>query len=258
MAAAQEERFTRKKHDHAFPTNAIDYCLSEAGIASSDLDYVVFYEKPLVKFERILETYLATAPYGISSFIKAVPLWVKKKLWMKDFLARELGYDGKILFAEHHESHAASAFYPSPFEEATILTLDGVGAAAIPEVRSRPTEMFVRSNLDFDVQARGVIEQQAADGEPVDGFVAVDLLRVDGTVLLDVPLLERKRLLESVIAPGPLLRVSEHVRPPADPWVATWKSMGLAGGILKAAYSRYHPSDDTVEWRLLKRLNRRR
>ena len=138
------------------------------------------------------------------------------------------------------------------------LALDGVGAAAIPEVRSRPTEMFVRSNLDFDIQPRGVVEERAAAADPADGFVAVDLLRLDGTSLLDVPLLERKRLLESVIAPGPLLRVSEHVRPPADPWVATWKSMGLEGGILKAANSRYHPSDDTVEWRLVKRLNRRR
>ncbi len=138
------------------------------------------------------------------------------------------------------------------------LALDGVGAAAIPEVRSRPTEMFVRSNLDFDVEPRGVIEEQLAQSEPVDGFVAVDLLRVDGTSLLDVPLLERKRLLESVIAPSQRLRVSAHVRPPVDPWVATWKSMGLAGGIMKAANSRYHPSDDTIEWRVVKRLNRRR
>lgn len=138
------------------------------------------------------------------------------------------------------------------------LSLDGVGAAAIPEIHSRPTEMFVRSSLDFDVRPRGVIEERAAEADQVDGFVAVDLLRVDGTSLLDVPLLERKRLLESIIAPGPLLRVSAHVRPPADPWVATWKSMGLAGGIMKAANSRYRPSDDTIEWRLLKRLNRRR
>jgi len=138
------------------------------------------------------------------------------------------------------------------------LTLDGVGAAAIPEIHSRPTEMFVRSSLDFDVQARGVIEDRAADADPVDGFVAVDLLRLDGASLLDVPLLERKRLLESVIAAAPLLRVSSHVRPPADPWIATWKSMGLAGGIMKAANSRYRPSDDTIEWRVLKRLNRRR
>jgi len=127
LAAAQEERFTRKKHDLSYPGNAIEYCLSEAGVKSSDLDYVVFYEKPLVKFERILETYLAYAPMGISSFIKAVPLWVKKKLWMKDFLARELDFDGKLLFAEHHESHAASAFFPSPFQEAAFITVDGVG-----------------------------------------------------------------------------------------------------------------------------------
>jgi hypothetical protein len=138
------------------------------------------------------------------------------------------------------------------------LTLDGIGAAAIPEVRSRPTEMFVRSNLDFDVEPRGLIEEQLAESEQVDGFVAVDLLRVDGTPLLDVPLLERKRLLESVIAPSHLLRVSTHVRPPVDPWVATWKSMGLAGGIMKAANSRYRPCDDTIEWHIVKRLNRRR
>lgn len=137
------------------------------------------------------------------------------------------------------------------------LTLDGVGAAAIPEVHTRPTEMFVRSSLDFDVKARGLIEERAG-GEPVDGFVAVDLLRIDGTLLLDVPLLERKRLLESVIAPGPRLRVSGHVRPPHDPWIATWKSMGLKGGVLKAANSRYHPNDDTIEWQLVERLNRRR
>jgi hypothetical protein len=137
------------------------------------------------------------------------------------------------------------------------LTLDGVGAAAIPEVRSRPAQMFVRRGLDFDVHPHGEVER-TAEADVVDGFVAVDLLRIDGTLLLDVPLLERKRLLESVITPGPLLRISEHVRPPAEPWIATWKSIGLAGGILKAANSRYHPSDDTVEWRLVKRLNRRR
>jgi bifunctional non-homologous end joining protein LigD len=137
--------------------------------------------------------------------------------------------------------------------------LDGLGAAAIPEVKSRPTEMFVRGNLDFDVTARGPVEAAAAEAEEtaLDGFVAVDLLRIDGTSLLDVPLLERKRLLESIIAPGPLLRFSPHVRPPIDPWIATWKSMGLRGGILKAANSRYHPADDTVEWRIVERLNRR-
>ena len=137
------------------------------------------------------------------------------------------------------------------------ITLDGVGAAAIPEVRSRPTEMFVRSSLDFDVSPRGPVVDAAAQSEPVDGFIAVDLLRVDGTSLLDVPLLERKRLLESVMVPGRLVRVSSHVRPPIDSWVATWKAMGLRGGILKAANSRYHPGDDTVEWRIVERLNRR-
>jgi carbamoyltransferase len=127
IAAAQEERFTRKKHDLSYPENAIKFCLREAGIPASDLDYVVFYEKPLVKFERILETYLAFAPRGIASFLKAVPLWVKKKLWMKDYLSRELGYEGEMLFLDHHESHAASAFFPSPFREAAFITVDGVG-----------------------------------------------------------------------------------------------------------------------------------
>lgn len=137
------------------------------------------------------------------------------------------------------------------------LTLDGVGAAAIPEVHGRPAEMFVRSNVDFDVRARGSIEERAA-GDAGDGFVAVDLLRIDGTLLLDVPLLERKRLLESVISATPLLRISNHVRPPHDPWIATWKSVGLRGGILKATNSRYHPNADTIEWQIVERLNRRR
>lgn len=138
------------------------------------------------------------------------------------------------------------------------LTLDGVGAAAIPEVRSRLTEVFLRGNLDLDVQARGVIEDRVNETEAVDGFMAVDLLRVDGASLLDVPLLERKRLLESVIAPSPLVRLSTHVRPPIDPWLATWKSMGLSGGILKATNSRYRPSDDSIEWRVVKSLHGRR
>ena len=128
LAAAQEERFTRKKHDFRFPHNAIQYCLKEAKLKPAELDYVVFYDKPLLKFERILETYLQYAPIGIQSFIKAMPLWVKQKLWMKNMLQEELhGYEGKILFPEHHQSHAASAFYPSPFKEAAIITTDGVG-----------------------------------------------------------------------------------------------------------------------------------
>ena len=127
LAAAQEERFTRKKHDSNFPKNAIRYCLKEAGISVRDLGYVAFYDKPFIKFERILETYLAYAPVGIHSFIKAIPLWIKKKVWMKELIKKELGYEGKIIFPEHHESHAASAFFPSPFKEAAILTMDGVG-----------------------------------------------------------------------------------------------------------------------------------
>ncbi|MBN1526141.1 MAG: carbamoyltransferase [Candidatus Omnitrophica bacterium] len=127
IAAAQEERFTRKKHDQSFPVNAVGYCLKEAGLKISDIDYVAFYDKPFIKFERILETYLAYAPSGIGSFIKAIPLWIKKKLWMKDLIKKELGYNGPMIFPEHHESHAASAFFPSPYKEAAILTMDGVG-----------------------------------------------------------------------------------------------------------------------------------
>lgn len=127
IAAAQEERFSRKKHDHRFPKNAVEYCLQEAGISVSDIDYVAFYDKPFLKFERLLETYLTYAPVGIRSFIKAMPLWIKEKLWMKELIKNETGYEGKILFPEHHESHAASAFFASPFDEAAFLTIDGVG-----------------------------------------------------------------------------------------------------------------------------------
>ena len=127
IAAAQEERFTRKKHDHSFPVKAVKYCLHEAGIAASDLDHVVFYDKPLQKFERLLETYLDYAPAGIRSFLQAMPLWLKEKLWIREQIAREAGFTGTVLFTEHHESHAASAFFPSPFESAAILTIDGVG-----------------------------------------------------------------------------------------------------------------------------------
>lgn len=127
VAAAQEERFSRKKHDHRFPKAAIDYCLSEAGINVEDLNFVAFYDKPFIKFERLLETYLTYAPLGFPSFIKAIPLWVKEKLWMGDTIKKELGYKKNLIFPEHHYSHAASAFYPSPYESAAILTVDGVG-----------------------------------------------------------------------------------------------------------------------------------
>jgi carbamoyltransferase len=129
VAAAQEERFTRKKHDAAFPIRAIEYCLREGGIAAEDLTYVGFYEKPLVKFERLIESYIAFAPAGFASFKKALPLWLSKKLWLPREMDRALASRSKrrYVFAAHHESHAASAFFPSPFEEAAILTMDGVG-----------------------------------------------------------------------------------------------------------------------------------
>ena len=127
LAAAQEERFTRKKHDQNFPINAINYCLMESGIKSDELNLVAFYDKPFLKFERILETYLSFAPRGINSFLKAVPLWIKKKLWTKELIREKLNYSGKILFPEHHASHAASAFFASPFKDAAFLTMDGVG-----------------------------------------------------------------------------------------------------------------------------------
>jgi len=135
IAAAQEERFTRRKHDWRFPGNAIEYCLREAKTGAGDLDAVVFYDKPFLKFERILETYLATAPAGVGSFIKAMPLWIKQKLWMKSLIEDALkAYKGKILFTEHHHAHAASAFFPSPFPEAAIVTADGVGEWATTSI----------------------------------------------------------------------------------------------------------------------------
>jgi len=127
VAAAQEERFTRKKHDADFPENAIQFCLKQANITIQDVSHIAFYEKPFVKFERILETYLAYAPFGFRSFIKAVPIWLNEKLWLSDVIRRKLEFKGKLLFPEHHESHAAAAFFPSPYERAAFLTVDGVG-----------------------------------------------------------------------------------------------------------------------------------
>jgi carbamoyltransferase len=127
VAAAQEERFTRKKGDASFPSNAINYCLRAGGVLPEGLAAVAFYDKPMLKFERILETYLGVAPRGLRSFLMATPLWLKEKLFMDHLIRAGVGYRGKILYAEHHESHAASAFYPSPFEEAAILTINGVG-----------------------------------------------------------------------------------------------------------------------------------
>jgi carbamoyltransferase len=127
VAAAHEERFTRKRHDPDVPRHAVRYCLEEGGIGIDDLDYVVFYDKPFVKFERILTTYIATFPRSLPSFAKSIPVWLKEKLWVPRVIHERLGFDGEVLFAEHHQSHAASAFLPSPFEEAAILTCDGVG-----------------------------------------------------------------------------------------------------------------------------------
>ncbi len=135
VAAAQEERFTRKKHDAAFPAQAVAYCLREAGITAAQLDLVGFYEKPLVKFSRLLETYVACAPRGLRSYLMAMPVWLTEKLWMADDIADHLdGYQGEVLFGEHHESHAASAFYPSPFEQAAVVTIDGVGEWATSSI----------------------------------------------------------------------------------------------------------------------------
>jgi carbamoyltransferase len=134
VSAAQEERFTRKKHDPSFPAQAIRWCLNDSDLTGADIDYVAFYDKPFLKFERLLETYLAFAPKGFASFRTAMPVWIREKLFQKDLLKRELtlldkelGNPGKLLFSEHHFSHAASAYYPSPFDEAAVLTMDGVG-----------------------------------------------------------------------------------------------------------------------------------
>jgi len=142
VSAAQEERFSRKKHDARFPANAVSYCLAEADLEMSEVDYVVFYDKPLVKFERLLETYLAYAPRGFRSFVAAMPIWLKDKLFLKTTLKRELAELGgmkeqdtpQLLFSEHHEAHAASAFYPSPFDKAAVLCLDGVGEWATTSI----------------------------------------------------------------------------------------------------------------------------
>jgi carbamoyltransferase len=167
IAAAQEERFTRIKHDHNFPVQAARYCLREAGITAEQLDFVGFYDKPLLKFDRLLETYLDYAPSGFRSFLKAMPLWMKEKLWMPDLIRTEMAkangvederaakkarkkFEWKLLFGDHHESHAASAFYPSPFEEAAILTVDGVGEWATSSIGiGRGNEITLMKELRF-------------------------------------------------------------------------------------------------------------
>ncbi len=157
VAAAQEERFTRKKHDSSFPRNAVDYCLAEAGLKFADIDYVAFYDKPFLKFERLLETYLAFAPRGFASFRMAIPVWLKEKLFQKTLLRDELkrwepsfDWQGKLLFGEHHQSHAASAYFPSPFDEAVVLTMDGVGEWATTSLAvGRGAELEMRREIHF-------------------------------------------------------------------------------------------------------------
>lgn len=157
IAAAQEERFTRKKHDPSFPANAVRFCLDEAGLELGQLDAIAFYDKPMLKFERLLETYYHFVPQGWRSFITAIPVWINEKLFFKDLLRKELAKIGsydrnqvKLLFPEHHLSHAASAFYPSPFEEAAILTVDGVGEWATSTISmGRGREVTLLKELRF-------------------------------------------------------------------------------------------------------------
>ncbi len=157
VAAAQEERFSRKKHDARFPIHAIRYCLSERGTGLSGVDRVVFYDKPLLKFERLVETYATFAPRGFKSFRLAIPLWLREKLFLKDLLTKELGkldghegWNEELLFSEHHLSHAASAFFPSPFDEAVVLTMDGVGEWATTSVAiGRGNNIEVHKEIHF-------------------------------------------------------------------------------------------------------------
>lgn len=150
VAAAQEERFTRIKHDFNFPKNAAKFCLDKAGITQKDLTYVAFYDKPLLKFERLLETYLATAPFGFNSYRQALPLWLKEKLWIPEALKNELEFDGEVLFTEHHQSHAGSAFYPSPYQEAAVLTIDGVGEWATNSLGyGKDNKLTINADIKF-------------------------------------------------------------------------------------------------------------
>ncbi len=155
IAAAQEERFTRKKHDQDFPSNAVRYCLAEGGVTGGALDAVAFYDKPILKFHRILETYLSTAPRGLTQFMRAIPVWLREKLWIEPRILEALegcGIDapGSLFFPEHHESHAASAFYPSPFESAAVLTMDGVGEWATSTVGvGEGSSLRLLEQLDF-------------------------------------------------------------------------------------------------------------
>jgi len=158
VAAAQEERFTRKKHDARFPAHAVDFCLRQENVRLDEVDYVVFYDKPFLKFERLLETYVTFAPLGLRSFQMAVPLWLREKLFQKDLLREELkrfasdsfDWEKRLLFTEHHLSHAASAFFPSPFKDAAILTMDGVGEWATTSLaRGHGNQLEIAKEIHF-------------------------------------------------------------------------------------------------------------
>lgn len=150
VAAAQEERFSRKRHDAGFPRQAVDFCLRQGGIKAEELDAIAFYDKPLLKFDRILETHLAFAPRGLKAYMMAIPLWLAEKLWMPTVIAREVTAGKPVLFTEHHESHAASAFFPSPFESAAVLTVDGVGEWATTSYGvGRGSEVQILKEMHF-------------------------------------------------------------------------------------------------------------
>ncbi len=150
VAAAQEERFTRKKHDQDFPVQAIEFCLRHARITGAEVDYVAFYDKPLQKFERLLETYIDYAPRGLRSFLRAMPVWLREKLWIREEIGKRCDSNSKVLFTEHHESHAASAFFPSPFDSAAVLTMDGVGEWATSSYGyGRGNELHLLAELRF-------------------------------------------------------------------------------------------------------------
>ena len=183
VAAAQEERFSRKKQDARYPENAIRYCLDEAGLTLDEIDHVVFYEKPFIKFERLLETYLGFAPRGFRSFRMAMPVWLREKLWVPSTIREKLGYRGEILYAEHHVSHAASAFLLSPFEESAILTADGIGEWAsttvgvgrgtsielVKELQIPHSELIIRKGYRKPIDSYSAFYE--ADGKTPTGLV---------------------------------------------------------------------------------------
>jgi len=173
VAAAQEERFSRIKHDFSFPGSAAKFCLDYAGLTVDQLECLAFYDKPFLKFERILETYLAFAPAGIHSFLQSMPMWLKQKLFLGETIRRELGYEGRIIFTQHHESHAASAFYPSPYPEAAILTVDGVGEWATATIGvGKGNEIQLLSEIHFP-HSLGLLYSANRNGRTMHKYTAV-------------------------------------------------------------------------------------